>query len=180
MNGRGGSKGGGTDSDRDTDESFADAFGDDVSPLRGRDDRVADAPAARPGYDRREAAVFIHPDPDEPGLGFADGISDAQRRRLERGRIPCERRVDLHGMRAEEARRHCLDELSEAIDAGERCVLVVHGRGKNSKQAPVLRQALPGWLAEPRLAGRVLAFAPAQPADGGNGATYVLLRRTRG
>jgi DNA-nicking Smr family endonuclease len=113
-------------------------------------------------------------------LGFAEGINAAQRKRLRQGRIPTERRVDLHGLRSDEARRHCLDEISAAIDAGERCLLVVHGKGHRSKEAPVLRGSLPGWLGDPRLGGRVLAFCPAQPVDGGTGATYVLLRRNRG
>ena len=54
---------------------------------------------------------------------------------------------------------------------------VVHGKGLRSKNQPVLRSALPEWLGDPRLEGRVLACAPAQPGDGGRGATYVLLRR---
>ena len=37
--------------------------------------------------------------------------------------------------------------------------------------------ALPRWLAEPPLGAWVMAFASATPADGGTGATYVLLRR---
>ncbi len=96
-----------------------------------------------------------------------------------RGRIPPELRIDLHGLRADEARRHVHTELSAAIADGVRCVIVVHGKGLRSDGAPVLRNALVDWLASPDLEGRVLAFAPAQPEDGGRGATYVLLRRRR-
>jgi DNA-nicking Smr family endonuclease len=106
-------------------------------------------------------------------------INEAQRRRLKRGQIRPDRSIDLHGLRAEEARRTCLAEIAEAERAGERCVLVVHGRGRSSPNGPVLREALPGWLDDPRLAGCVLAFARAQPDDGGAGASYVLLRRRR-
>jgi DNA-nicking Smr family endonuclease len=59
-------------------------------------------------------------------------------------------------------------------------VLVVHGRGLHSPGAPVLKHALPGWLAEPPLGQRVLAFASATPPHGGTGATFVLLRREPG
>jgi DNA-nicking Smr family endonuclease len=127
----------------------------------------------------RGVAHFDFPDPEEPGLGVAAGIQSSQLRRLRGGKIAVERRVDLHGLRAAEARSELVAELCAALDRRERCVLVVHGKGLRSKETPVLRRSLPEWLADPRLEGRVLAFAPAQPADGGNGATYVLLRRRR-
>jgi DNA-nicking Smr family endonuclease len=67
--------------------------------------------------------------------------------------------------------------LIGAAEAGLRCALVIHGRGQRSESGPVLKQALTRWLAEPPLGARVMAFASATPADGGAGATYVLLRR---
>ena len=60
----------------------------------------------------------------------------------------------------------------------KRCVLLVHGRGTHSKDhLPVLKEALRTWLSTNRFGRHVLAFATAQPADGGAGAIYVLLRR---
>ncbi len=122
-------------------------------------------------------ARFEFPDPEDRALGIASGIQSSQLRRLRDGRIRPERRIDLHGLRADSARRALQGEVLEAIRTGERCVLVVHGRGLRSVDEPVLRNALPDWLGDPRLEGRILAFAPAQPGDGGRGATYVLLRR---
>jgi DNA-nicking Smr family endonuclease len=55
----------------------------------------------------------------------------------------------------------------------------VHGRGQHSGGRPILKDALPRWLAGGACAGIVLAFAPARPRDGGDGATYVQLRRAR-
>jgi DNA-nicking Smr family endonuclease len=130
-------------------------------PLPDRDKRVLPpSPAAgqRPPSSPRR---FDQPDPGEPGLGVAAGISAAQLRRLRSGRIRPDRVVDLHEHRA------------------DRCLLVIHGKGLRSSGKAVLRSALPEWLASPDLEGCVLAFAPAQPEDGGSGATYVLLRRTR-
>jgi DNA-nicking Smr family endonuclease len=43
----------------------------------------------------------------------------------------------------------------------------------------VLRDGVLAWLTAPPLAARVMAFATALPRDGGPGASYVLLRRTR-
>ncbi len=90
-----------------------------------------------------------------------------------------ERRLDLHGLDRAAARRALHAELDGAWRAGARCILVVHGRGRGSSEGPVLRGLLPTWLAEPPGGPHVLAFAPASGADGGSGATYVLLRRRR-
>jgi DNA-nicking Smr family endonuclease len=54
----------------------------------------------------------------------------------------------------------------------------VHGRGRNSPgNLPVLKIHLEGWLTMKRFRRQVLAFASAQPYDGGTGALYLLLRR---
>ena len=54
------------------------------------------------------------------------------------------------------------------------CVLVITGKGRG-----VLREEVPRWLNEPGLRDAVLSFAYARPADGGEGALYVLLKRRR-
>lgn len=165
-------------SNGDADESFAEALSDaDVEPLADHQERVVAQTGGRRGPTAQDPAHFDFPDPGELGLGIASGIQTSQLRRLRAGRIRPERRIDLHGLRGDAARRALLDALVGAINAGERCVLVIHGKGLRSEGEPVLRRALPGWLADPRLGGRVLAFAPAKPEDGGTGASYVLLRR---
>jgi DNA-nicking Smr family endonuclease len=109
--------------------------------------------------------------------GGAPGIDRKHLRRLRSGAVPVDIRVDLHGLRGEGARKAVREALIAACEAGQRCALVIHGRGQRSESGPVLKQALPGWLAEPPLGARVMAFASATPEDGGTGATYVLLRR---
>jgi DNA-nicking Smr family endonuclease len=60
-------------------------------------------------------------------------------------------------------------------------VLIVHGRGLNSKDnVPVLKERLKSWLAHGSIGKIVLAFTTARACDGGAGALYVLLRRARG
>jgi DNA-nicking Smr family endonuclease len=162
----------------DRDESFADAIADtNVEPLGDRHARVAATTGKNRSPIVREPARFDFPDPGEPLLGIASGIQTSQLRRLRAGRIRPERIVDLHEHESAAARRELLEALAVAIENRERCVLVIHGKGLRSKAGPVLRAALPEWLADPKLAGRVLAFAPASPEDGGRGASYVLLRR---
>jgi DNA-nicking Smr family endonuclease len=132
---------------------------------------------ARPDQATDSPVAFHFPEPDEPLLGIAAGIQTRQLRDLRRGRIRPEVEIDLHGLRAEEARRRLLNALCRAAENQQRCLVVIHGKGLRSPGRPVLRSALPVWLADPELAGCVLAFAPACPHDGGSGATYVLLRR---
>ena len=60
-----------------------------------------------------------------------------------------------------------------------RCVRVVHGRGLHSDGGAVLKGGVVEWLTTAPPLSLVLAFASAQPRDGGPGASYVLLRRAR-
>jgi DNA-nicking Smr family endonuclease len=115
----------------------------------------------------------------ERSEGLARGIDRKHLVRLRRGEWPVERRLDLHGLVAAQARRMLADELRDAFASGDRCLLVVHGRGLHSEAGPVLRDGVIGWLTTPPLAAQVMAFASALPRDGGPGASYVLLRRAR-
>ncbi|HYV49910.1 MAG TPA: Smr/MutS family protein [Myxococcaceae bacterium] len=117
-------------------------------------------------------------DSDEFVEGRAPGVNEALMRALRRGDFSLQGHVDLHGMNRVEAKEAVEKFVSESRRAGKRCVLVVHGRGLNSKdQIPVLKEAVRAWLQRGRIARSVLAFATAQPHDGGAGAVYVLLRK---
>jgi len=154
----------------------------DVKPLAGRDKIRRPSPKvfATERSKPQGEAHFELPQPDEPLLGYAEGIHRRQLQRLRSGQIRPESSLDLHRLQTEEARAALHRHLIQAQQAGQRCVLVIHGRGLRSLEAPVLRRALPAWLADAKVAHLVLAFAPARPEDGGEGASYVLLRRSRG
>ena len=126
------------------------------------------------------AARFDIADTREYIEGAIVGLDPRLVRRLRRGDFAWQAHLDLHGMTAEAARAAVDRFLTEAVRAGLRCVLIVHGRGLNSKdQMPVLKERLKVWLARGRPARVVLAFTTARPCDGGAGALYVLLRRDR-
>lgn len=117
-------------------------------------------------------------DSDEFVEGRAPGVNEALMRALRSGDFSVQGHLDLHGMTRAEAKEAVEKFVSESRRAGKRCVLVVHGRGLNSKdQIPVLKEALRTWLQRGRIAKSVLAFATARPHDGGAGAVYVLLRK---
>jgi DNA-nicking Smr family endonuclease len=99
-------------------------------------------------------------------------------RKLRHGQFPIDARLDLHGLRAQEAKDKLVDFLRVASSRGERCVLVIHGKGEHSPFGMgVLRGEIAAWLSQGRGSHVVLAFASAQEPDGGSGATYVLLGR---
>ena len=113
--------------------------------------------------------------------GLVVGLDPRLVRRLRRGDFAWQGHLDLHGMTSPDARQAVERFLLEHFRNGVRCVLLVHGRGLNSKdQTPILKERLKSWLARGRLGKIVLAFTTARPCDGGAGALYVLLRRKRG
>jgi DNA-nicking Smr family endonuclease len=97
---------------------------------------------------------------------------------LKAGALPVQDYCDLHGLSVAGAQACLREFLAQAAGRGYRTVLVVHGRGRNSpQQLPILKRHLESWLTMKRFRRQVLAFASAQPYDGGTGAVYLLLRR---
>ena len=94
--------------------------------------------------------------------------------KLRRGHWSVQGELDLHGMVTEEARDALADFLGEAVQRGDRCVRVIHGKGLTSPQRePVLKGKVRKWLAQ---WGDVLAYCEAPRHAGGAGAVLVLLR----
>jgi len=99
-------------------------------------------------------------------------------RRLRRGLFPVDARLDLHGMGVPEARGQVELFLRTMRARGERCVLVIHGKGEHSPRGvAVLRGEIAAWLSQGASSEHVAAFATSSVADGGEGAVYVLLRQ---
>jgi DNA-nicking Smr family endonuclease len=107
--------------------------------------------------------------------GEKAGVDGSTQRRLFRGEILIDLRLDLHGMTAARAHKRLIQFIVSAAADGFRCVLVITGKGSG-----VLNGYVPNWLKQPPLSPHVLALAEARPKDGGSGAFYVLLRRKRG
>jgi DNA-nicking Smr family endonuclease len=147
----------------------------------------APLPPELPAAPSRKIAAAARPPASPAGrqlpplaLGESAGIDRASFDLLRRGQLPIEARLDLHGLTQEEAHRDLTRFIATSDAAGKRLVLVITGKGRpGSEGMGVLRQAVPRWLNEPSLRGRILALTPAQPRDGGAGALYVLLRRKR-
>jgi DNA-nicking Smr family endonuclease len=179
---------------RSSEETDADAFAAamaGVEPIdrgAGRVEPAKRTEAALPD-DEQEALLelvnlvegdgpFRFVDAEEVHAGMAPGVSRELLDKLQRGAFSTRRHLDLHGLSRVEAKPRLIDFLVEARRDGERCVLVVTGRGRSSPDGiSVLREILPRWLSRSPLRAHVLAFSTALQADGGPGAYYVLLRR---
>jgi DNA-nicking Smr family endonuclease len=98
-------------------------------------------------------------------------------RKLRRGLLPIDAQIDLHGLRGGDARAAVDAFLRDKRERGERCVLLVHGKGDHSPGGVgVLRGEVAAWLSQGAASQHVAAFSTATDSDGGEGALYVLLR----
>ncbi|QET00864.1 MULTISPECIES: Smr/MutS family protein [Cupriavidus] len=106
-----------------------------------------------------------------PGIGL-DVI-----RKLRRGEWVPQDKIDLHGLRREEAREALAEFLRRSVRNGVRCVRVIHGKGNGSPdKLPVLKGKVRSWLVQKE---EVIAFVQARETQGGAGAVMVLLRQPR-
>jgi DNA-nicking Smr family endonuclease len=168
----------------------------DVEPLKGRPpllplpatarettgrDAAAGSPhrPAAPGAARRDVATSARPAALlQPGE--AAGLDKRTLQRLRRGLIRPEGQIDLHCLSQADAHQALSRFILAARRAQRRCVLVITGKGlRSGGEMGILKMNVPRWLNEAPLRPLVLAFAFAQPSDGGDGALYVLLRRSR-
>jgi DNA-nicking Smr family endonuclease len=175
------------DSDADCGEDFRAAVRD-VTPIArsGRIERSPVRPAPVP-VQRLEDDRQVLKDSLTDQLGaeaalesgaaltyLRDGLSPQILRKLRSGHWAVQDELDLHGLRAEQARTLLTEFLDSAYRRGQRCVRVIHGRGLGSPgREPVIKRKVAAWLAGHR---DVLAYCEARPADGGPGAAMVLLR----
>lgn len=98
-------------------------------------------------------------------------------RRIRRGQMEIQARLDLHGHTQDTAHRELVDFLLHEADMGARCVLVITGKGRMG--AGVLRSRLSDWIGDPALRAIIAGHAKAHPRHGGEGATYIFLRTPR-
>ena len=108
-------------------------------------------------------------------------------RRLRKGKLTPESRIDLHGMTLAVAPAALANFILRAHASGQRLVLVITGKGRGggADQGPIptrpgaLRHNVPHWLHMPPLSSVVAQVLPAHDRHGGGGAYYVWLRKPR-
>lgn len=102
------------------------------------------------------------------------------KRKLTRGRLALEARIDLHGMFQSEAHAVLLDFLVRAHERGLRHVLVITGKGRSMGSDGALKRAVPMWFSKPEYRYLISSYEDASMNHGGDGALYVRLSRRRG
>jgi DNA-nicking Smr family endonuclease len=163
-----------------------------VAPLAGRKPPTSEAPSEPPSPPRptlpppetspaAPSGGFRAPAP--PELPRLAPLEARFRRRLARGVVAIDARIDLHGLRQEDAHRRLSSFLAGAQARGHKLVLVITGKGAPGAdpfvERGVLRRAVPLWLAAETARGVVVGFESADPVHGGAGALYVRIRRPR-
>lgn len=126
-----------------------------------------EAPTLFDGSDPRD---FVQAD---DSIAFnREGVPHKTLRKLSKGQYNVEAVLDLHRQTIEEARLAVNQFIHDCLQKGDRCVLLVHGKGRPGT-LPILKNQINHWL---RQAPPVLAFCSAIPRHGGQGAVYILLK----
>lgn len=130
------------------------------------------------------AVMALQPSPAERLAAAGLRMDHKTHRRMTRGKLSPEARIDLHGMTLAIAQPVLERFVLAQHAAGRRLVLVITGKGKaGGPDAPLpvrpgaLRHYVPLWLHRPPLSGLILQVTPAHVRHGGEGAYYIYLRR---
>jgi DNA-nicking Smr family endonuclease len=102
-------------------------------------------------------------------------IDQKTSRKISKGKISIDGRLDLHGYTQEEAYRLLHDYIENAYYTGKRTILVITGKGNLGRG--VLRENVPKWLADAPFRLLVSGFGVSLSAHGGVGALYVRIKR---
>lgn len=104
---------------------------------------------------------------------LAPGLQKNVLKKLRKRHYGVDAEIDLHGLTSRDAQQQLLQFLHLCIEDGCRCVQLIHGKGYNSPQQPILKNDLNLWLRQHK---DVLAFCSTPQKAGGAGALYVLLK----
>jgi DNA-nicking Smr family endonuclease len=112
--------------------------------------------------------------------GLHHPLEKPVKRKIARGRLALEARIDLHDMFQSEAHGMLLDFLMRAHERGLRHVLVITGKGSSYGSEGALKRAVPMWFSKAEFRFLISSYEPAARQHGGEGALYVRLTRRGG
>lgn len=110
--------------------------------------------------------------------GIHQPLERPTQKKLAKGRLAIEARLDLHGLYQDEAHDLLLDFLLRAHDRGLRHVLVITGKGRSFGSEGALRRAVPLWFSKAEFRFLISSYEWAARHHGGEGAMYVRLSRS--
>jgi DNA-nicking Smr family endonuclease len=149
-------------------------------PLKGKpgveaEPPRAEEPPAKPAP--QTSPLPAQQKPVQPQRLQVHHLDRLTQRKISKGRLPLEARIDLHGLRQDEAHGLLLSFLRRAHASGIRYVLVITGKGRSLASDGVLRRSVPSWFATAPFRDLVSGYEDAARNHGGEGALYVRLRR---
>lgn len=123
------------------------------------------------------------PPPAPPRREPVAMLDSGWEKRFRSGTIQPERSVDLHGHNLPAAHVALDTALAGALRDGVRVLLVVTGKPRPGRVAPegrgAIRAEIGHWLDRSPYIDRIASVRVAHPRHGGDGALYVILRRSR-
>ena len=151
---------------------------------------TATAPAATtsPSAPEAASAKSVIPARSRPDLPPHAPFDPRLSKRIARGRHPIDARLDLHGLRQQDAYVILRRFLARCQADGLRHVLVITGKGGGTDDVAdrdfwrtdergILRRLVPHWLSEPSFRLHVVSFTELALKHGGSGALYVTIRK---
>jgi len=110
-------------------------------------------------------------------------------RKLKKGKIKINKKIDFHGCSIEEAKELFLSTINECFLKNYRCILFVTGKGINKKLSdnPLEKKLYFGkirnnflrWTSIPTAQNKILNVQQANIENGGDGAFFVYLRKNK-
>ncbi len=137
-----------------------------------------EAALQKPAQPANEGALPPSPTPKpRRPVGSHQPLEKPVHRKLAKGRLAIEARIDLHGLYQSEAHDLLLDFLYRAHERELRHVLVITGKGSSGGSEGALRRAVPLWFSKPEFRFLISSYEWAARHHGGEGALYVRLSR---
>ena len=141
-------------------------------------------------HERPPSHILSRPSPRRRRRRRSPHFTRKSARKLRSGQVEIEARIDLHGMRQNEAHAALRRFVLHCHNQDRRWVLVITGKGGpadarqnrdyghswSEPERGVLRRNVPRWLAEPDLRAIVVSYTTAAIHHGGEGALYLQLR----
>ena len=110
-------------------------------------------------------------------------------KKLKKGKISIDKKVDFHGLSLDEAKQLFLDTINFCFFHNYRCILFITGKGINKKENDEffshklyyskIRNSLLSWTSIKEAQQKILAVQQAAAKYGGDGAFFVYLRKNK-
>ena len=109
-------------------------------------------------------------------------------KKLKKGMVNIDKKIDFHGLAAEEAKIKFFETIDSCFIRNKRCILFITGKGmgvhKNTHEEKKLyygkiRNEFLSWVYQKKISNKILSVEQAGPSHGGDGAFFVYLRKNK-